>query len=62
MTKLTGEAAKILKGHKKNKEDMAKLVNPEARKFFLTYFSAPTLKRGYDPMVMFPYFLNYIEM
>lgn len=40
---------------------MKALSNPEAKRFFVTYFSAPTLKKGYPPDVMFTFFINFVD-
>jgi hypothetical protein len=58
---LKKDLSKILTSHSKVQEALKALTNPEAKRFFLTYFSSPTLRKGYDPMVMFCFFLNYVE-
>jgi hypothetical protein len=54
------ELQKTMDAATKYKTYLAGITNPEAKKFFLTFYSGSD-KKGYDPQPMFTYFSIYIN-
>jgi hypothetical protein len=57
---LSKEQKKIIDGAKKYHDYIKGVTNPFAIRFLLTFLSGQT-KKGYDPAVLFTYFIIFVE-